>query len=128
MALRSHILAAAALGPWGDERPYAEELWPQIPSNSLVLVDRNFLAVNIRLTYSAERENRHFLTRAKSPSKWRVLKKLAKGDALVKLETSEGHGERELSLSARGQRDASPASTPELLLLPLGSALTRSPW
>ena len=88
MALRSHILAAAALGPWGDERPYAEELWPQIPSNSLVLVDRNFLAANILLTYSAEQENRHFLTRARSTSKWKVLKKLGKGDELVEFETS----------------------------------------
>jgi hypothetical protein len=88
MALRSHILAGAALGPWGDERPYAEELWPQIPSNSLVLVDRNFLAANILLTYSAEQENRHFLTRAKSTSKWRSLKKLGRGDELVEFETS----------------------------------------
>ena len=45
-----------------------------------MLVDRNFLAANILLTYSAEHENRHFMTRAKSTSKWKVLKKLGKGD------------------------------------------------
>ena len=88
MALRSHIIVATSFGPYDDERAYAKSLWPQIPSNSLVLVDRNFLAANILLTYSAEQENRHFLTRAKSTSKWKVLKKLGRGDELVEFETS----------------------------------------
>jgi hypothetical protein len=68
MALRSHIIVAANFGPYDDERHYAKELWPQIPSNSLALVDRNFLAANILLTYSAEQENRHFLRRLQPTS------------------------------------------------------------
>jgi len=59
MALRSHILVAAGIGPYGDERPYARELWPQLPDNSLAIVDRNFLAANILVPLAAVGENRH---------------------------------------------------------------------
>jgi hypothetical protein len=85
MALRSHILAAAALGPWGDERPYAEELWPKVPDNSLTIVDRNFLAARILVGIERGGANRHWLTRAKSTSTWSVVKKLGKGDAVVEV-------------------------------------------
>ena len=88
MALRSHIIAAGTFGPWGDERPYARELWPQVPSDSLVIVDRNFLAANILIPLASEAPNRHWLTRATSRTKWTVVKKLGPGDELVELETS----------------------------------------
>lgn len=88
MALRSHILAAAALGPWGDERPYAEELWPKIPERSLTIVDRNFLAAHILVGIEAGGPNRHWLTRARSTSSWSVVKKLGKGDELVQMTSS----------------------------------------
>jgi hypothetical protein len=83
MALRSHILAGAALGPWGDERPYAAELWSKIPPDSLTIVDRNFLAAHILVEVEQGGTNRHWLTRAKSNSAWTVVKKLGKGDELV---------------------------------------------
>jgi Insertion element 4 transposase N-terminal/Transposase DDE domain len=88
MALRSHILAAATFGPWGDERPYARDLWPQLPDNSLALVDRNFLAANILIPIASQGSNRHWMTRATSRTVWTVLKKLGPGDELVELETS----------------------------------------
>lgn len=85
MALRSHILAGAALGPWGDERPYAEELWPKVPDDSLTIVDRNFLAAHILVGIESGGANRHWLTRATSRSAWSVVKKLGKGDELVEM-------------------------------------------
>lgn len=88
MALRSHIIVAAAMGPWGDERPMATTLWPKLPDNSLVIVDRNFLAANILLPLESSGDTRHWLTRAKSTSKWKVLKKLGVGDDLVEVEVS----------------------------------------
>lgn len=88
MALRSHLVVAAAIGPYADERPMAVTLWPKLPSNSLAIVDRNFLAANILLPLESSGESRHWLTRAKSSSKWKVLKKLGAGDELVEVEVS----------------------------------------
>jgi hypothetical protein len=88
MALRSHLIAAAAFGPWGDERPYARELWQQMPDDALAIVDRNFLAANILIPLASQGNNRHWLTRATSRTTWRVVKKLGRGDDLVELETS----------------------------------------
>ncbi|WP_394829041.1 IS4 family transposase [Pendulispora albinea] len=90
MALRSHILAAAAFGPWGDERPYATELWPKVPDDSLMIVDRNFLAAHILVGLEATGTNRHWLTRATANSKWTVVKKLGPGDELVEMMPSWG--------------------------------------
>ena len=88
MALRSHILAGAALGPWGDERPYAEELWPKIPDDSLAIVDRNFLSSRILVGIERGGANRHWLSRATASSRWSVVKKLGKGDAIVEMTPS----------------------------------------
>jgi hypothetical protein len=88
MALRSHIIVAAAIGPYGDERPMATTLWPKLPDQSLAIVDRNFLAANILLPIESSGVARHWLTRAKSTSKWKVVKKLGVGDELVEAEVS----------------------------------------
>lgn len=85
MALRSHIIAAAAFGPWGDERPYAKELWPKVPNDSLTIVDSNFLAAYVLVGLNTSGANRHWLTRAKTTSKWSVVKKLGAGDELVEM-------------------------------------------
>ena len=88
MALRSHLIAAAAFGPWGDERPYARQLWSQVPNDALAIVDRNFLAANILIPLASHGNNRHWLTRATTRTTWQVVKKLGRGDDLVELETS----------------------------------------
>lgn len=88
MALRSHILASAAFGPWGDERPYAAELWPKVPDDSLTIVDRNFLAAHILAGLEASGTNRHWLTRATANSKWAVVKKNGPGDEIVEMRPS----------------------------------------
>ncbi len=89
MALRSHLIVAATFGPYGDERPFARELWPKLPDNALVIVDRNFLAANILIPIASEKANRHWLTRATSRSSWSVLKKLGPGDELVEFTVSD---------------------------------------
>jgi len=88
MALRSHIIAAAAVGPYGDERAYARSLWDEVPDDSVVIVDRNFFAANILIPLASRRSNRHWVIRARVKTKWKVLKKLGPGDELVELETS----------------------------------------
>lgn len=88
MALRSHILVAAKFGPYGDERPYARELWSELPDHSLAIVDRNFLAANILIPNETAGTNRHWLTRATKRTSWSVINKLGDGDALVEMEVS----------------------------------------
>jgi hypothetical protein len=88
MALRSHVVAGAAIGPYQDERPMALALWTKLPDDSLVIVDRNFLAAGILLPLESSGSSRHWLTRATSRTKWKVLKKLGTGDELVEIAVS----------------------------------------
>ena len=89
MALRSHVLAAAVFGPYAtDERAYAASLWDAIPDRSLVLLDRNYLQANVLVPLTTQGVQRHWMTRAKSNTKYRVIRKLGKGDELVEFEVS----------------------------------------
>jgi hypothetical protein len=88
MALRSHILAAARFGPYDSEHRYANELWPLIPSDSLTIVDRNFLAARILIGLQRGGSNRHWLTRATARTKTKRLKRLGRGDDLVEAQVS----------------------------------------
>lgn len=89
MALRSHLLVAARFGPHAvDERTYAAEMWSTIPSDSLTILDRNFLAAATLIALERNGVDRHWLTRAKSTSKWHRLARLGAGDELVEVEVS----------------------------------------
>ena len=89
MALRSHLLAAAAFGPYGKgEHSYASELWSAVPNNSLSVVDKGFFAANVLIPLARDGQNRHWLTRAKKNLRWRVVKRLGRGDVLVEMKVS----------------------------------------
>jgi hypothetical protein len=90
MALRSHLLAAARFAPYAvGETTLAEELWQELPDDSLCIVDREFLAAKCLCAIGGAGENRHWMTRAKSTTRWRTIKRLGKGDELVELEFCE---------------------------------------
>ncbi len=90
MALRSHLLAGAKFGPYGvDERTYAAELWSLLPAASLAIVDRNFLNAKTLLGIERMGDQRHWLTRAKSTSKWTRVRRLGPGDELVEMTVSK---------------------------------------
>ena len=61
---------------WLGELSYAKELWPLIPDGSLAIVDRTFLAANVLIPIAAHGHCRHWLTRAKAQTTWKVLKRL----------------------------------------------------
>jgi hypothetical protein len=104
MALRSHVLVAASFGPYGtDERTYAEDLWPSVPDESLVILDRNYLQANVLVPLAAQGRDRHWLLRAKSNTKWTVLRKLGRGDCLA---------EKPVSKEARRKQPWLPESFP----------------
>jgi len=89
MALRSHILAGAEFGPYSDsEIVLAAALWKAVPDESLVVVDRGFLAAGILVPLAAEGKNRHWLTRAKSTTKWKVIKSLGRHGDIVQMNVS----------------------------------------
>jgi hypothetical protein len=89
MVLRSHLLAAARCGPYSSgETTLASELWPLLPDNSLCIVDRAFLAAPCLTAIAGVGSNRHWMTRAKTKTRWTVLKRFSKRDALVELEVS----------------------------------------
>lgn len=89
MALRSHLLAGARFGAYGTaEGVYAAELWPLVPDQSLVIVDRLFLAAKTLLGIERSGAARHWLTRARTTSKWTRIKRLGAGDELVEMTVS----------------------------------------
>jgi hypothetical protein len=100
MVLRSHVLAGVWFGPYGGthELEHAKELRGAIPDNSLTVLDRGFLAAPMLLGIETGGQNRHWLTRAKSNSKWRVLRRLGKGDELVEMDVSRHSRSQDPSL------------------------------
>jgi hypothetical protein len=89
MAVRSHILTALRFADYATgETTLAQEFWRELPDNSLTLMDRNFLvaAELNRLTRSG---NRHWVTRAKSTTRLRTIKRLGHNDRRVEIQLSD---------------------------------------
>lgn len=90
MAARSHVLAAMRFAGYKTgEVTLAKELWPQIPNDSVMLVDRNFLIAGALSQLCDDGTNRHWLTRAKSTTRLRTLQRLGPGDELVEIQLSD---------------------------------------
>jgi hypothetical protein len=99
MALRSHLMASVEFGPYADsEIVLASALWKEVPDDSLLMVDRGFLSAGILVPLQMGGKNRHWLTRAKSTTRWRVIEKLGKGDDLVEFDVSPQAREHDPSL------------------------------
>ena len=99
MAARSHVLAAICFDAYEvGEVTLARRLWDELPANSLTLIDRNFLIAADLNRLSGDGSNRHFITRAKSTTRLRTVKRLGKNDRLVEIELSEATRRREPEL------------------------------
>jgi hypothetical protein len=89
MALRSHVLAAFRFADYATgETTLARGIWNEVPENSLVIVDRNFL-VKKDLIHLETSGNRHWLSRTKVNTKWAISEKLGKDDYLVEWDVHE---------------------------------------
>jgi hypothetical protein len=89
MALRSHLLAAAQFGPQVvGETVLAGAVWPLVPDESLCIMDRNFLSAALLTGIAKHGHCRHWLTRAKSVTAWKVIRSIGRGDWLVEKEVS----------------------------------------
>ncbi len=107
MALRSHLLASVAFGPYEtSEMAYAATLWPAVPNDSLTIVDRLFFSAGILIPLARDGQNRHWLIRAKKNLRWRVLRRLGPRDALVEMTVSKEARKKDPSLPATWQMRA----------------------
>lgn len=90
MALRSHLLAGLRFDEYSTgELSLAREFWRELPDDSLAIVDRNYLVAGSLNALVGEGRNRHWLTRAKSTTRLRNIKRLGPKDALVEIQLSE---------------------------------------
>lgn len=88
MALRSHILSVFRFADYHTgEVTLARDAWNELPEDSLVIVDRNFL-VKKDLIHLETSGNRHWLSRTKSNTTWAVREKLGRDDYLVEWEVN----------------------------------------
>ena len=90
MALRAHLLAGLALGPYRTgEVTLAETLWDKIPDDSLTILDRGFLSFGLLHRLQTRGRSRHWLIRARAKLKWRVIRRLGANDHLVEITLSK---------------------------------------
>lgn len=90
MALRAHLLAGLALGPYRTgEVTLAETLWDKISDDSLTILDRGFLSYGLLYRLQTQGNSRHWLVRARAKLKWRVLRRLGANDHLVEITLSK---------------------------------------
>lgn len=89
MVVRSHLIAALRFGPYKTgEVTLAREIWPEVPDDSLTIVDRNFVVAGDLTHLHSCGSNRQWLTRAKSTVQLRTIEKLGKGDDRVEIKLS----------------------------------------
>jgi Insertion element 4 transposase N-terminal/Transposase DDE domain len=123
MALRSHVLAAAEFGPYRDERVYASPLWKAVADHSLVLMDRLYLQASVLVPLMTSGHERHWLTRAKSTTKYTVLRRLGADDELVEFAVSDEARRQDPALPttfrARAIRYQRKGHAPQVLLTSL---------
>jgi hypothetical protein len=106
MVLRSHLLVGCNFGSYGtNEIQYAWPLLEKIPSRSLTILDRGFFGARFLLAIEGV-GNRHWLTRARSDLKFRVVKKFARGDDLIEVKVSAHARRQDPSLPATWQMRA----------------------
>jgi hypothetical protein len=90
MALRSHLLAATRFADYATgEVTLADQLWNELPEDSLTIVDRGFLVADDLTALQRSGRNKHWLVPAKSTTQIRRLRKLGHNDWLVEIELSE---------------------------------------
>jgi hypothetical protein len=124
VALRSHLLAAVRIGSYRTgETTLARDLWSDVPDHSLLIIDRAFL-IAAALTNLAENGfQRHWLTRAKTRTNVRTIKKLGRNDALVEIvlsrQTRAANPELPETWIARAITYRRKGSPPQMLLTSL---------
>lgn len=92
-AARSHLICAANFGPYRGkqtgELALMNDLWSEVPDDSLVILDKGFLDIGALYIYQSSGKNRHWLIPAKKNAQWKTLKEFDNGDELIELKFSD---------------------------------------
>jgi len=97
MAVRTHVLLGASFGPYKHgECSYARALLDMLPHRSLMLLDRGYLQADVLVPLVGRGHD--WLTRTKSTTKYRVLRRLGPGDELVEMSVSREARRKDPSL------------------------------
>lgn len=87
MVLRSHLLLDFDFDRgYRSELSLAEPILDRAPADSLIIVDRGFAYPTVLQHIASKR--RHWLTRARKTTRWKVVRKLGKDDHLVEIPAS----------------------------------------
>ncbi len=89
MELTSHLLTAAAFGTMkNSENELAEQLIEQTGDNTLTLMDKGYYSLGLLNAWSLAGEHRHWMIPLRKGAQYEEIRKLGKGDHLVKLSDS----------------------------------------
>lgn len=89
MELTSHLLTTAAFGTMkNSENELAEQLIEQTGDNTLTLMDKGYYSLGLLNTWSLAGEHRHWMIPLRKGAQYEEIRKLGKGDHLVKLNIS----------------------------------------
>ena len=89
MELTSHLLTTAAFGTMkNSENELAEQLIEQTGDNTLTLMDKGYYSLGLLNAWSLAGEHRHWMIPLRKGAQYEEIRKLGKGDHLVKLKTS----------------------------------------
>ncbi len=89
MELTSHLLTAAAFGTMKEsEYTLAEQLIDQTTDNTLTLLDKGDYSLGLLNVWNQAGKHRHWMIPLKKGAQYEEIRKLGKGDHLVKLKTS----------------------------------------
>jgi hypothetical protein len=87
MVLRSHLLLDFDFsGCKTGEVTLAAPMLRRVPAHSLTILDRYFINYHLLHQIRTAGEQRHWLVKARKNLKWRVVKRLGRGDELVEIE------------------------------------------
>jgi hypothetical protein len=85
---RARLLVDASLDAYDtSEYTLAQQLWPQLPEQSLVIVDKGFYSAGL-LWPLWHRQQRHWLIPARAGLKAEIVQTLGAGDALLRMRVS----------------------------------------
>lgn len=124
MVLRSHLLLDFAFAGYHvGETTLATPILQNVPSCSLTILDRGFVNYNLLHQIRTGGEERHWMVRSRKNLKWRVIKRLGRGDELVEIEfppqLRRKHPELPEKFLARAVRYQRKGFRPQILLTSL---------
>ena len=89
LTLGSRLLADFVVGSWEQgEQTLAQMILGNLPAQSLVVLDRNFVNYALYARILASGNGRHFLCRGKKGLRGRVLRRLGPNDVLIEFQIS----------------------------------------